>query len=138
MKLILASHGDLCTGMLSSYQMIAGVNKDIAVISLTDAGIEDFVRRFNTMLDEFVRTHEVLIITDIKGGTPYNEAFNYFLRKKEKVRVISGMNLPMVIETGLNLQTKSLGDLYSLALDIGRSGIEGAEEIETQTDDIEF
>jgi len=138
MKVVLASHGDFCFGILNSYQMIAGENKQIVAVSLDDSGIEIFTQRFTSLLDQVLETDEVLILTDIKGGTPYNEAFNYFMKNSSKTRVIAGMNLPMVIELGLNLSHNSLEELYQLGLNVGRSSIEGAEETETQIDDIEF
>lgn len=118
--------------------MIAGENKNIFAISLTDAGIQDFSERFNKQLVEF-ESEEVLILTDIKGGTPYNEAYKYYLLNEARVRIISGMNLPMLIELGLNLTSGKLSDLSELAVEVGRSGIEGIiEETSIIENDLEF
>lgn len=81
---------------------------------------------------------EVLILTDIKGGTPYNEAFQYYLSNEERVQVVAGMNLPMVIETGLNLANSSLTELFKNAIEVGRIGIEGADSDAAQENDLEF
>lgn len=137
MEVVLTSHGDFCHGIMSSYQMIAGENKNFHAISLTEAGIQDYSNRLKEVLTEF-ETEEVLILTDIKGGTPYNEAFQYYLSNEERVRVVAGMNLPMVIETGLNLANSSLTELSKNAIEVGRIGIEGADSDAAQENDLEF
>ncbi|OJG14119.1 hypothetical protein RU95_GL004203 [Enterococcus avium] len=131
------SHGEFCNGILDSYQMIAGENKNIVAVSLTDAGIQDFVERLTDQLAKFA-SDEVLILTDIKGGTPYNEAYKYYLSNDKRVRVVAGMNLPMVIELGLSLSNSSLTALEELAIEQGRKGITGLLEEENVEEELEF
>ena len=116
--------------------MIAGENKNIVAVSLTDAGIQDFVERLTDQLAKFA-SDEVLILTDIKGGTPYNEAYKYYLSNEKRVRVVAGMNLPMVIELGLSLSNSSLTAL-ELAIEQGRKGITGLLEEENVEEELEF
>ena len=137
MKLLIESHGEFCNGILDSYQMIAGENKNIVAVSLTDAGIQDFVERLTDQLAKFA-SDEVLILTDIKGGTPYNEAYKYYLSNEKRVRVVAGMNLPMVIELGLSLSNSSLTALEELAIEQGRKGITGLLEEENVEEELEF
>lgn len=139
MKLLIVSHGEFCNGILDSYQMIAGENKNIVAVSLTDAGIQDFVERLTDQLAKFA-SDEVLILTDIKGGTPYNEAYKYYLSNEKRVRVVAGMNLPMVIELGLSLSnsSSSLTALEELAIEQGRKGITGLLEEENVEEELEF
>ena len=137
MKLLIVSHGEFCNGILDSYKMIAGENKNIVAVSLTDAGIQDFVERLTDQLAKFA-SDEVLILTDIKGGTPYNEAYKYYLSNEKRVRVVAGMNLPMVIELGLSLSNSSLTALEELAIEQGRKGITGLLEEENVEEELEF
>ncbi|MDT2598355.1 PTS sugar transporter subunit IIA [Enterococcus hulanensis] len=137
MKLLVVSHGAFCQGILDSYQMIAGENKDIFAISLTDTGIQDFSERLNKQLTE-LESEDILILTDIKGGTPYNEAYKYYLSNEERIRVVAGMNLPMLIEVGLNLANTKLNDLAEMAIEIGKNGIEGIVEEAAEDNDLEF
>lgn len=136
MKLLLLTHGEFCKGIEQSYRMIAGENDNIFSVSLNDEGIQDFITRLANQIEKF-GLEKVLIMTDIKGGTPYNEAFKYFLSDSSRFRVISGVNLPMVIEVGLNMEHKSLDDLAMLAIEVGREGIEQTEE-STVEEDIDF
>ncbi|MEO1771654.1 PTS sugar transporter subunit IIA [Candidatus Enterococcus ferrettii] len=136
MHIMLVTHGMFCQGILNSYQMIAGINEKIQAISLTDEGIGTFTQIFQQKMDE-LSEKEVLVITDIKGGTPYNEALNYYLNHSERVRVVAGLNLPMLIEAGLAMETSTLDVLYELALTTGKAGVAGIDADDSE-DDIEF
>ena len=50
MKLLLISHGTFASGLLGSFEMIAGKNEAISAISLTEEGIGDFSKRFKDYL----------------------------------------------------------------------------------------
>lgn len=136
MHIMLATHGTFCQGILDSYHMIAGANEKLHAISLTEEGIAPFTKKFLAAMEK-LSDKEVLVITDIKGGTPYNEAFNYYLSHTEKVRVAAGLNLPMLIETGLAMEGATLNELYEMALTAGRTGVAGIDEEEFE-DDVDF
>jgi len=62
----------------------------------------------------------VLILTDIYGSTPSNIACA--LSDKENVRIISGINLPMLIRV-LNYPNLELDELVIKAISGGKEGI---------------
>ena len=62
----------------------------------------------------------VLILTDIYGSTPSNIACT--LSDKENVRIISGINLPMLIRV-LNYPNLELDELVLKAISGGQEGI---------------
>jgi PTS system ascorbate-specific IIA component len=63
--------------------------------------------------------HGVLILTDMYGSTPSNIACSL---KGDNTRVISGINLPMLIRV-FNYPSLSLDELAEKALSGGREGI---------------
>ena len=129
MKVLVTSHGNFCHGLVESYGMIAGANDNIQAISLTDEGIGKFSEELNNTLEDMTSDDNVIIMTDIKGGTPYNESLKYMLSFSDKVRLISGMNLPMLIEVGLLLNANlNLDELISKAVDVGKDSIEVPED----------
>lgn len=141
MKLLLISHGKFCHGVKESYEMIAGENKDIYSLDLDNQGIGVFSEKLNKLLDELTKEDEVLVLTDIQGGTPYNEAYRYKLSNSGKIEIVSGMNLPMIIEVGMSLSTGlSNIDLATMAEDVGKEAISftSVEEDEDEDDDLEF
>lgn len=62
----------------------------------------------------------VLLLTDIYGSTPSNIACS--LLSEDNVRVISGINLPMLIRV-LNYPTLSMEELILKAVSGGKEGI---------------
>lgn len=136
MNIILTSHGDFAKGILQSYEMIAGGAEKISYVILDEEGIGKFSNELKSKLDEIVKYDNVLILCDLKGGTPYNESFTYALSHQDKVRVVTGLNLPMLIEIGIaNLD--NLDEAVLIALESGKSGIEDLF-FEDNEDDLEF
>ncbi|WP_226906852.1 PTS sugar transporter subunit IIA [Lacticaseibacillus paracasei] len=51
---------------------------------------------------QFYQIQQILdrfLLTDAKGGTPFNEAHKYGVERPESTAVISGVNLPMLLES---------------------------------------
>lgn len=81
----------------------------------------DWMRvRARRILEELDQGDGVLVLTDIFGSTPSNIA--YGLLDSPRVRVVSGVNLPMLLRV-LNYPQLSLNELAEKALSGGRDGI---------------
>lgn len=139
MDVLLLSHGKLAAGLLDSYNMIVGENDRVSAIGLTDEGIGLFRERLQQYMAD-KKDRVTLILTDIKGGTPFNEAYNLLLQHPEDIKVVTGMNLPMLIELGMKLDGQtSLSELYADAINVGKEAVSGIEELSQDTDaDIDF
>ena len=138
MKLLLISHGSFATGLLSSFEMIAGKNEDISAIRLTDEGIGKFSQELTDYLNEH-REETIFILCDVKGGTPFNEAYRKYLANPEKIRLITGMNLPMLIEMGVMISDEAnVEELFSIGVHAGQDSIEGIVESFEEEDEIDF
>lgn len=129
MKLLLATHGNFAEGILQSYEMIAGDSADISTVILNELGIEAFRSRLHQTLDQLLATDEVLVLVDLPGGTPYNESLAYQLERPQGLGVVSGLNLPMLIEVGMGLSSSTLDDLKATALEFGKNGIQSTDDI---------
>lgn len=104
-KIILASHGDLAKGMMSTIKMLSGIDENIYSFSFHEGQnvltIQDDVRKIINESDE---SDEFIIITDIPGGS-VNTALMPLLEYKN-VHLISGMNtllvLTLVLDSDIN------------------------------------
>ncbi|MBO0441120.1 PTS sugar transporter subunit IIA [Candidatus Enterococcus ikei] len=93
-NLVLVSHGNFCTELKNSSEMIMGAQDNIYTVPLLpEEGEKEFVAKFEAItqsLDDFI------VFSDLLGGTPCN-----ILSKKimagETFELYAGMNLPMVI-----------------------------------------
>lgn len=95
--IVLISHGNLAAGMLDSLHMFYGEElKQIDTLSLR---LEDDPTKFGEKLDQKLNELDtgdgVFIVADMLGGTPCNQAL---MRLGDRVKVLAGMNLPLLME----------------------------------------
>ena len=103
MELLLVSHKGVASGIKTAAAMIVGDEaSDIQVIELTaEDGIDAFTGQLEKYLTQWLGDGKKgLVLADLKGGTPYNRAEMLLSQHnfKEQAKVISGMNLPMVLD----------------------------------------
>jgi PTS system mannose-specific IIA component len=128
MHILLVSHGKLCEGVLDAFSMLVSGCKNISALSLTESGVGDFRVRLESKVAELTAEGDLLILADLKGGTPYNESYACFLRDPEHIRLAAGLNLPMVLEAGIAaMDSNDLDAIYKTALDSGAFGIQGTD-----------
>lgn len=138
MKILLTTHGKFASGVLDSYRMIFGNEKNIVAVELSDNGVKDFRDKLKETLDSYIKEEDILIICDLKGGTPYNESYRYLIENQEnttKVKLVTGLNLPMLIEVGARMMTPtSLDELEQVAVNAAIEGIQSTiiEEISNE------
>lgn len=95
-KYLIASHSTLAGGMLSAFELIAGKAENVYVLEAycgINKSPEDDIREIVSSLNA---DDEMVVFTDLIGGSVTNQLVNIALRKN--VYVISGMNLPLILE----------------------------------------
>ncbi len=97
--IILASHGQFAEGILQSGSMIFGEQENVkAVILKPSEGPDDLRAKLEEAVASFDNQDEVLFLVDLWGGTPFNQSNTLFEEHKDKWAIVSGLNLPMLIE----------------------------------------
>ena len=97
--IILASHGEFAEGILQSGSMIFGEQENVkAVILKPSEGPDDLKVKLEEAIASFDNQDEVLFLVDLWGGTPFNQANSLLEAHKDKWAIVSGLNLPMLIE----------------------------------------
>ena len=81
-KFIIVSHAHFADGLKSSMEMIIGNNPNVYSICAYTDDSSDFVSEISELIGSFEENTEVLILTDLFGGSVNNEIFNHFDRKK--------------------------------------------------------
>ncbi|MBW6411299.1 PTS sugar transporter subunit IIA [Clostridium weizhouense] len=101
--LIIIGHGIFPTGILSSLKLIAGEQKGVIGVNFEcGQGVDILKKNIENAIDS-LNTDEVLILSDLAGGSPFNVSVIISEnRKDKKIRVISGVNLPMALEASLS------------------------------------
>ncbi|MCX8713064.1 PTS sugar transporter subunit IIA [Gilliamella sp. B2969] len=127
---LLVSHGKMAEGIKDSVTMIVGEQDKFASLSLNPG--QD-INQLKTDLFNCSKSLNsgkgVLIFVDLFGASPYNASMRC-LPEWEKlgmnVRIITGMNLPMVINAVCNRDSLSLLDLAKECIEAGQENIQEA------------
>jgi PTS system mannose-specific IIA component len=111
--IVVVTHGQLANELVSAAEMIVGVIPNISAVSIGwHESPEDAEREVKEALERVDRGQGAILLTDMFGGTPSNLSLTFL--EKDKVEVVTGVNLPMLIKlVGLREQAKH--DLLEVA-----------------------
>ena len=102
---ILTGHGTFANGLADALSMIAGDQDYFIPVPFIEAGAASYPETLaSTISDLLDQTDGVLIFCDLLGGTPFNQAM-MLSQNYNNVEVVTGTNLPMLLETLSLLQT---------------------------------
>lgn len=129
MELLLVSHKGVASGIKNAASMTVGdMAESIKVIELTaDDGVEAFAEQLEQYLTAWLTKNKIgLIFADLKGGTPYNKSEMILLKYnlKKKAKVISGLNLAMVLDALFEEMPQWDLDRLTEIIENGRKGID--------------
>ena len=122
---VVVTHGQLATELMNSAEMIVGELPHIAAVSIgwhveVDHAREDIGRAIERVRASAGETDsdpaDVLVLTDLFGGTPANLAVTFV---GPHVEVITGVNLPMLIKLA---RPPKEADLLTLAREMREHG----------------
>ncbi|MEG0542067.1 MAG: PTS fructose transporter subunit IIA [Angelakisella sp.] len=95
--ILLTGHGNFATGLLSAVRLICGTHRQVVAVDFVqEDSIDDLRTNILSVINE--EDNDILILTDIAGGSPYNTSVllkNEFIGKN--IEVVSGANIPMLI-----------------------------------------
>lgn len=133
--IILASHGEFAKGILQSGSMIFGEQENVKAVTLMPSeGPDDIRAKMKEAIETFDNQDEVLILADLWGGTPFNQANTLLEEHKDKWAIVSGLNLPMLIEAyGARFSMNTAHEIATYILNSARDGVKiKPEELEPE------
>ena len=97
-NILVMSHGEFAEGICKSAEMIIGEQENLkTVIFNPGESLDTLVEKLKKALNEFDNDFPHLVFVDIFGGSPSN-ATALLLAENYKLNIISGVNLPMLLE----------------------------------------
>jgi mannose/fructose/sorbose-specific phosphotransferase system IIA component len=122
-QVILASHGHLATALADTARMIVGQKRPIRTLSLTPGmGPEEIAAELRGIVEASPSGTEFLILMDLFGGSP-STACAQVMADDPRIEIVTGVNLPMLLEVLLGVESHALKDLARLARQKGKEGI---------------
>ena len=126
--LVLIAHGKLASELVSIMEHIVGRQEYIETVSIGPD--DDVEKRREEIIQKTTAVDQgkgVILLTDMFGGTPSNLAISTMA--KNKVEVVAGVNLPMLIKLTSIRGFKSLEETAAQATESGRKHINVASYI---------
>jgi mannose PTS system EIIA component len=116
---IVVTHGQLATELVNAAETIVGDLPQFVAVSIGwHDDVDDAREEIRQTIGRLQAPDGVLILTDMFGGTPANLALT--LLEGDKVEVLTGVNLPMLIKLA-SLQ-KTASNLLAVARDMREHG----------------
>jgi len=120
--ILLVTHDNIGAALLRTAVDVLGICPLLTSTLATppDCDVDDVLKDARKAAEELDSGDGVLVLTDLFGATPSNIACR--LHNFHKVRVVSGLNLPMLIRI-LNYPDLDLEELQHKAISGGRDGV---------------
>lgn len=101
--IIIASHGELAKGMKSTIKMISGLDDNVVAFCMLDGMTPNTIM---SEVESFVNSNEkytkFIMFSDLLGGSVNTSLIK--LLDKEDFYLVSGMNLPLILEIALSME----------------------------------
>ena len=119
--LLVVAHAGLAAELINAAEMIVGKIDGSAYVEINPGDSVDKIRMALTTAIESVSSENIIIMTDMFGGTPSNMSLSFL--KENQIEVLTGVNLPMLIRFASDRDRFCISELASLIRDSGREGV---------------
>jgi len=122
--IIVISHGNFADELISAVNFVLSGKPAIKMVGMnldTTIDFDAFKKELKRTIKKVDKGNGVLLVTDMFGGTPSNISLTFL--EENKVEVISGVNLPMLIKLATISEDTSLSDSVEIAEKAGRDNI---------------
>ena len=126
--MVLVTHGRLAEEFVAATEHVVGAQQDIRAICIGPD--DDMELRRKEIMDAVSQVNSgsgVILLTDMFGGTPSNLSIS--MLEKDKVEVIAGINLPMLIRLASIRSEVTLDKAVEAAQEAGRKYINVASAV---------
>lgn len=137
--LIISTHGNFSEELVKSSEMIFGSQSNVGVVTFKPGeGTENLVDKYNKLINELDCTDGILFMVDLFGGSPFNAA-SILALKNNNMEIVTGVNLPMLLEVFGSRDFSSLSELVAIAQSAGKESIKQfVKEINTDIEEDEL
>ncbi|HTH56049.1 MAG TPA: hypothetical protein VL728_08370 [Cyclobacteriaceae bacterium] len=120
-KFLITAHGSFASGIKSSLDIIIGESDNVFVIDAYVDGNTSIEDELKKVLENITPNDELIVFSDLMGGSITNQVLRFALR--ENVHIVSGMNLPLLIDLIMTDADKPIADAIENALQAAREQV---------------
>ena len=120
---IIGTHGMFSEEILKSAEMIFGAQENVGSVTFKPGeGVENLIEKYNELINDLDCTDGILFMVDLFGGSPFNAA-SILAMKNENVEIVTGVNLPMILEVLGSRDFSTLPELLTIAENSGKDAV---------------
>lgn len=125
--IVIASHGEFAAGIHQSGAMIFGEQEKVQVVTfMPSEGPDDLHAKISAAIAQFDADDEILVLADLWSGSPFNQASRVAGENPDrKVVIITGLNLPMLIQAYTERLMDASAGVEQVAANILKEAREG-------------
>jgi len=128
---ILITHGPIGDAIIEAVRGIMGVDEGLHALSVTGMSLDEISARLSSLVNAPENQDEgIIVMASLKGGSCWNVSAAVAGRNSN-VRVVSGVNLPMVLSFMSKRDSLSLDDLAETLEKDGQRGVAKFETNQT-------
>ena len=125
--ILVVTHGNVARELVNALKMIVGEQEKVQDLSIDWEVDVDVAKGHIGKAITQCGKKDVLILTDMFGGTPSNMSLSF--HDEHQVEVVTGMNLPMLIKLATLRDEKPLDELARFIKAYGQRNISVASEL---------
>jgi PTS system mannose-specific IIA component len=132
--IVIVSHSNIAKEFVLVLEQIVGKQENIQPISIFPG--DDTEKKRKEIISSIKKVDKgkgVVVLTDMFGGTPSNLAIS--VMEEEKVEVVAGVNLPMLIKMASLRKKQNIKNLIKMSQESGRKYINVASAFFGDTKD---
>ncbi|MGM1022205.1 MAG: PTS sugar transporter subunit IIA [Bacillota bacterium] len=120
---IVGTHGKLSKEILRSTEMIFGHLENVVGVTFEPGeSVNGLVEKYKAALETIDWTDGLIFLVDLFGGSPYNAASRIVVGY-EKMDIVTGVNLPMIVDLLTNRGLEEVENLSDLAIRAGQDSM---------------
>ncbi|MBT0663264.1 PTS sugar transporter subunit IIA [Geobacter pelophilus] len=119
--LVIVTHAGLARELLAAAEMIVGPIEKAEAVGINPGEPVDAIRSSIEKAFASVNSEEILLMTDMFGGTPSNMSLSFL--EENRVEVLTGVNLPMLIKFFSDRSRFGIAELAAQIKECGRESI---------------
>jgi mannose PTS system EIIA component len=125
---VVVTHGQLATELVHAAETIVGDLPNFQAVSIGwHEDVQDAREAIAAAIERVRQPGGVLIATDMFGGTPSNLGITFL--EQDKVEIVTGVNLPMLIKAASMKEPASLIDVARTLREHGKNAIWVASDL---------
>lgn len=123
--IIVTGHGTFASGLTSAMRVISGEPQCYNTVDFIQSDSQqNLYDRLNEAIESMKECEGILVFTDLAAGSPFKTAVQIKKERSEKIEVLAGTNLAMLIEVAMSRTfIDDLNELTKKALEAGKDQI---------------